>query len=367
MTAAFTRERDSRGVLVLTLDVPGEKVNTLGRGMLEEFQGLLAEAEGDRTLKGVVIRSAKPDNFIAGADIKDFLTIKSALEGETLSRGGQALLDRLEALPIPVVAAIHGSCLGGGLELALACRYRVASDDPKTVLGVPEILLGLLPGAGGSQRLPRLVGLVKGLDLILTGRSLKATKALRAGLVDEVVPQPVLLEAAKRAALGLALGKITPRRHGIPITERLGRLVIFHQARRGVIAKTNGHYPAPLEAIEAVKRGTATSLAEGMQIEARAFGKLSVSDESRALVSVFFATQEIKRDAGYPEGTKAADVRKVGVLGAGLMGAGIAGVSADQGVLVRLKDASDEAVSKGLRSVREVFEERRKRGSLSRL
>jgi 3-hydroxyacyl-CoA dehydrogenase/enoyl-CoA hydratase/3-hydroxybutyryl-CoA epimerase len=367
VTAAFTRERDASGVLVLTLDVPGEKVNTLGRGMLEEFQGLLAEAEGDRTLKGVVIRSAKPDNFIAGADIKDFLTIKSALEGETLSRGGQALLDRLEALPIPVVAAIHGSCLGGGLELALACRYRVASDDPKTVLGVPEILLGLLPGAGGSQRLPRLVGLVKGLDLILTGRSLKATKALRAGLVDEVVPQPVLVEAAKRAALGLALGKITPRRHGIPITERLARPVIFHQARRGVMAKTNGHYPAPFEAIEAVKQGTATTLAQGLQIEARAFGRLSVSDESRALVNVFFATQEIKKDAGYPEGTKAAEVRKVGVLGAGLMGAGIAGVSADRGVLVRMKDASDDALAKGLRAVRDVFEERRKRGSLTRL
>ncbi|HEY7514094.1 MAG TPA: 3-hydroxyacyl-CoA dehydrogenase NAD-binding domain-containing protein, partial [Vicinamibacteria bacterium] len=237
----------------------------------------------------------------------------------------------------------------------------------KTVLGVPEILLGLLPGAGGSQRLPRLVGLVKGLDLILTGRSLKATKALRAGLVDEVVPQPVLLEAAKRAALGLALGKITPRRHGIPITERLARPVIFHQARRGVMAKTNGHYPAPFEAIEAVKQGTATTLAQGLQIEARAFGRLSVSDESRALVNVFFATQEIKKDAGYPEGTKAAEVRKVGVLGAGLMGAGIAGVSADRGVLVRMKDASDDALAKGLRAVRDVFEERRKRGSLTRL
>jgi 3-hydroxyacyl-CoA dehydrogenase/enoyl-CoA hydratase/3-hydroxybutyryl-CoA epimerase len=367
VSAAFTRERDTSGVLVLTLDVPGEKVNTLGRDMLEEFQALLAEAEGDRTLKGVVVRSGKPENFIAGADIKDFLKIKSALEGETLSRAGQAMFDRLEALPIPVVAAIHGSCLGGGLEFALACRYRVASDDPKTVLGVPEVMLGILPGAGGSQRLPRLIGLVKSLDLILTGRSLKAGRALKAGLVDEVVPAPVLLEAAKRAALGLALGTITPRRHGIPITERLARPIIFRKARRGVIEKTNGHYPAPLEAIEAVKRGTATSLAEGLQIEARAFGKLSVSDESRALVSVFFATQEIKKDAGYPEGTKAADVKKVGVLGAGLMGAGIAGVSADQGVLVRLKDASDEAVSKGLRSVREVFEERRKRGSLSRL
>jgi 3-hydroxyacyl-CoA dehydrogenase / enoyl-CoA hydratase / 3-hydroxybutyryl-CoA epimerase len=367
VTTAFTRERDGSGVLVLTLDVPGEKVNMLGRGMLEEFEGLLTEAETDRTLKGVVIRSAKPDNFIAGADIKEFLAIKSALEGETLSRSGQALLDRLAVLPIPVVAAIHGSCLGGGLEVALACRYRVASDDPKTLLGFPEVLLGLLPGAGGSQRLPRLIGLTQGLDLILTGRNLKATRALRAGLVDEVVPSPVLLDAARRAVLGISAGTLAPRRTGIPLHERLVRPLIFYKARRGVMEKTNGRYPAPLEAIQIVKRGTATTLAEGLLIEARAFGKLAVTDESRALVSVFFATQEIKKDAGYPEGTKATEVKKVGVLGAGLMGAGIAGVSADHGVLVRLKDASDEALGKGLRSVREVFEERRKRGSLSRL
>ncbi len=367
MTSAFTRERDSDGVLVLTLDVPGEKVNMIGRGMLEEFQGLLAEAESDRTLKGVVVRSGKPDNFIAGADIKEFVAIKSALEGETLSRTGQALLDRLAALPIPVVAAIHGSCLGGGLELALACRYRVATDDPKTVLGVPEIMLGILPGAGGSQRLPRLVGLVTGLDLILTGRSLKATRALKARLVDEVVPAPVLLEAAKKAVAGLASGKVTPRPLGVPVTEKVIRPFIFYKARQGVIAKTNGHYPAPFEAIDAVKRGTATTLAEGLQIEARAFGKLAVTDVSRALVSVFFATQEIKKDAGYPDGTPTVEVRKLGVVGAGLMGAGIAAVAADKGALVRLRDASDEAVARGLRAVRDVFDERSKRGSLTRL
>ena len=367
MTAAFTRERDSSGVLVLTLDVPGEKVNMLGRGMLEEFQSFLIEAESDRTIKAVVIRSGKPDNFIAGADIKEFLAIKSALEGETLSRTGQALLDRLEALPVPVVAAIHGSCLGGGLELALACRFRIATDDPKTVLGVPEVMLGLLPGAGGSQRIPRLIGLAHGLDLILTGRSLKATRALKVGLVDEVVPPPVLLEAARRAGLGLASGALVPRRPGIPLSERLLRPLIFHKARQGVREKTGGHYPAPFEAIEVVRRGTATTLAEGLQIEAQAFGKLAVTDVSRALVSVFFATQEIKKDAGYPDGTKARDVKKLGVLGAGLMGAGIAGVSAEIGVPVRLKDATDEALGKGLRYVRDLLEERRKRGSLTRL
>jgi 3-hydroxyacyl-CoA dehydrogenase / enoyl-CoA hydratase / 3-hydroxybutyryl-CoA epimerase len=170
----FTQEMTADGILVLTLDVPGEKVNTLGRRMMGEFGELLARLESRTDVRGVVLRSGKPDGFIAGADIKDFAAIKSALEAESLSREGQALLGRLAALPIPVVAAIHGACLGGGLETALACRYRVASDDAKTVVGLPEVMLGLVPGAGGTQRLPRLIGLRAALDLILTGRSLKA-------------------------------------------------------------------------------------------------------------------------------------------------------------------------------------------------
>jgi len=261
---AFHRERDPNGVLVLTLDVPGEKLNTLGRAMIQEFEGLMAEIEADRSLKAVVLRSGKPDNFMAGADIKEFLGIKSALEGETLSRSGQALLDRLENLPVPVVAAVHGACLGGGLETVLACRYRVASDDPKTALGFPEILLGLLPGAGGCQRAPRLVGLATSLDLILTGRNLKASRALRAGLVDDVVPAPLLLSVARKAALDLAEGRKKPQRKGITVGERLLRPFIFRKARASVQARTGGHYPAPFAAIEAVERGTATTLAEGL-------------------------------------------------------------------------------------------------------
>ena len=363
----MTTERGADGIVVITLDAPGEKVNTLGKGLMEGFQRLAADVESDPGVKGIVIRSGKPDNFVAGADIKDFLTIHSALEGETLSRTGHALLDRLEGLAVPVVVAIHGSCLGGGLELALACDYRVASDDPKTVLGLPEVMLGLLPGAGGTQRLPRLVGLVQSLDIILTGRSLKASRALKVGLVDEVVPAPLLLDVARKAALGLAARTLKPRRPGISLSERLLRSIIFSKAMVSVLEKTGGHYPAPLEAIEVVRKGTATSLSEGLQLEAKAFGKLAVTDVSRALVSVFFATQDIKKDAGYPEGTKATEVTKLGVLGAGLMGAGIAGVSADAGVAIRMKDASHQALGRGLRYVREALEERRKRGSLSRL
>ncbi len=366
-TRAFRREQGDDGVLVLTLDVPGEKVNTLGKGLIAELEEIFAVVEADLGIKAMVIASGKPDSFMAGADIKDFTAIRSALQGETLSRTGQAILDRLEALRVPVVVAIHGACLGGGLETALACRYRVASDDPRTVLGVPEVMLGLLPGAGGSQRLPRLIGLARSLDLILTGRSLKAARALKAGLVDEVVPAPILLATARTAALLLAEGRLVPKRPGIAWSERLLRPVIFRKARASVLAKTGGHYPAPLEAITVVEEGTATSLAEGLKLEAAAFGKLAVTDASRALVSVFFATQDIKKDAGYPAATVATPVAKLGVLGAGLMGAGIAGASAEAGVAVRVKDASHEALGRGLRHVRDLLDERRKRGSLSRL
>jgi 3-hydroxyacyl-CoA dehydrogenase/enoyl-CoA hydratase/3-hydroxybutyryl-CoA epimerase len=182
--------------------------------------------------------------------------------------------------------------------------------------------------------------------------------------VDEVVPAAVLVTAARRAALDLADGTRRPQRPGIPLRERLIRPIIFQKARASVLEKTRGHYPAPLAALDAVQRGTATGLAEGLKIEARHFGELSVSDVSRNLVSVFFATQEIKKDAGYPEGTRAREVHKLAVLGAGLMGSGIATVSADAGALVRLKDADLPALGRGLRHAREFFEERRRRGSL---
>jgi 3-hydroxyacyl-CoA dehydrogenase/enoyl-CoA hydratase/3-hydroxybutyryl-CoA epimerase len=275
------------------------------------------------------------------------------------------VLGRVEGCRVPVVAAIHGSCLGIGTELALACRYRVASDDPKTAIGLPEVMLGILPGAGGTQRLPRLVGLRTALDLILTGRTLKAQRAQRAGLVDELCAAPVLVEVARRAALALADARLRPERKGIPLVERLLRPIIFWRARQSVLAKTGGHYPAPLAALEVVEQGTATTLAEGLVLEARAFGRLSVTDESRALVSIFFATQDIKKDTGVPEGTPVREVGKLGVLGAGLMGSGIACVAAEAGVSVRIKDASLEALGRGLQQARAVYDERRKRRSLN--
>jgi len=364
--SAFRHTLDEAGLLTLTLDVPDARVNALGRRVLEELRDLLGQLEAGPPVKAMVLRSGKPDGFgfIVGADIQELSGIRSALEGQTLSREVQAVLERVAVLPFPVVAAIHGPCLGAGLEVALACRYRVASDDPRTALGLPEVTLGLIPGAGGTQRLPRLIGLVAGLDLIATGRSLKARRALAAGLVDEVVPAPILDEVARRAALALAGGRRLPRRLGIRGHERLLRPVLFRRARKAVLDRTGGHYPAPLRAIEAVERGTAASLANGLAVEAELFGSLVVSPASRALVGRFQATQELKKDQAWPDGAAPREVHRLGLLGAGLMGAGIAAAAAEAGVAVRMKDTTREALGRGLREARRVFDERRGRGSL---
>jgi 3-hydroxyacyl-CoA dehydrogenase/enoyl-CoA hydratase/3-hydroxybutyryl-CoA epimerase len=362
MTGMLTTRRRDDGILVVSLDVPGEKLNVLSLALLDEFESLFRQIEQDATLKGVVIISGKAEGFIAGADIKQFVNVTTAAEAKALAGKGHDLLNRIEGSRIPFVAAINGVCLGGGTELSLACAGRVASDDPKTAIGLPEVQLGLVPGMGGTQRLPRLVGLATGLDMILTARNLKATKALRAGLVDEVVPRSILEDRAAALALAIASGR-KPERKGISLFEKLARGIIFSKARSAVMAKTGGHYPAPLRAIEVVRDGTAATLAEGLELEKQAFGELLVGDVSRALVNVFFATQDIKKAVPLPEPPP--EINKVCILGAGLMGAGIAGIAADSGMRARMKDRDDASVSRGLGYVRGVWQERRKRGSLT--
>lgn len=362
MTGMLSPRRRDDGVLVVSLDVPGEKLNVLSLGLLEEFETLFQQIDKDDRLRGVVIMSGKPEGFIAGADIRQFVSVATAAEAVALAGKGHALLNRIEGSRVPFVAAINGVCLGGGTELALACAGRVASDDLKTSLGLPEVQLGLVPGMGGTQRLPRLVGLALSLDMILSARNLKATKALRAGLVDEVVPRSILEDRAAALAIALGSGK-KPQRPGISLLERLARPIIFSKAHSSVMAKTGGHYPAPLRAIEVIRDGTATSLAEGLEIEKRAFGELLVGDVSRALVNVFFATQDIKKAVPLPDPPP--EISRICVLGAGLMGAGIAGIAADSGMRARMKDRDDASVARGLAYVRGIWDERRKRGSLT--
>ena len=194
------------GVAIVTFDTPGQSINTISKAAGWELDELLQRLETDEVVKAIVLKSGKPDSFVAGADINEFVALRSVEEAVRLSKDGQLLMQRVADSPKPIVAAIHGSCLGGGLELALACRYRVASDHVKTQLGFPETQLGVIPGAGGSNRLPRLIGASAALDMILTARNERPKKALQLGLVDEVVPESILLDIAIAAAERLARG-----------------------------------------------------------------------------------------------------------------------------------------------------------------
>ncbi len=364
------------GIAVVTVDLPGEPVNKVTAGLRADFAELFSLLDGDPTVRGVVLASGKADTWLAGADIDEFLTMTNVGDAETLSRGGQALLARLEALPIPVVAAIHGACLGGGLETALACRYRIATDHPKTVLALPEVQLGLVPGAGGTQRLPRLVGLQRALDMILTGRNVRAKKAYGYGLVDELVHPAILIEIAIDRARKLADKTLGARRRpkargaaGVLLEDNpFGRSIVFKRAREGVMEKTHGHYPAPLAALAAVQAGFEKGRDAGYAEEARAFGRMAVSDESKQLVFLFFATSALKKDPGVDEpAPEPDDVLSLGVIGAGFMGAGIASVAVQQGTAVRLKDTDNARVAKGVAAVSEVLRARLKRRQITRL
>jgi 3-hydroxyacyl-CoA dehydrogenase/enoyl-CoA hydratase/3-hydroxybutyryl-CoA epimerase len=342
--------------------------------LIGEFEGVLLRLNDDTLIKAAVLISGKPDSFIAGADIEQFLEITSAAEAERTSRMGQDLLDRLEKGRVPVVAAIHGVCLGGGLEVALACRYRVCTDHPKTTLGLPEVQLGLIPGLGGTQRLPRRVGLQAALDMILTGRSMRAKRAQQMGLVDEMVHPAILSEIALDRARALAGGTLRPARprtHGATglLLEQnpIGRGVVFRKARESVMEKTHGHYPAPLAALAAIQAGYARGFEEGLREEARLFGDMAMTDVSRQLVFIFFASNSLKKDPGVdPPAPAPREVHKLGVLGAGFMGAGIASIAVQQDTLVRFKDTDTARIGKGLASIHGVLQERLTRRQITR-
>ena len=382
---ALRAETGPDGIALVLYDVPGERVNTLRDTFQQDFHEIFGRLAEDSAVKGVVVASAKPDNFVVGADVEMLARTKSAIEATALARGAQQALQRLEDLGKrkPVVAAIHGPALGGGLELALACTYRIASDDRKTQLGQPEVQLGLIPGGGGTQRLPALIGIAQAIDLILTGKSVRAAKARKLGLVDDVVPRAILVEVARRRARELAEGELRIERNKVELklpkllrTEVLqqialednpvGRKILFQQARKALLAKTHGHYPAPERALEAIRIGVEKGPEEGYRAEANFFGELVASDVSRRLVEIFFATQTLKKDTGVDEpSVKPRDVEKAAILGAGLMGAGIAYVTADAGITVRLKDKDDAALGRGLKQIAGILDERLRRKRLS--
>ncbi|ENQ8747007.1 TPA: fatty acid oxidation complex subunit alpha FadJ [Vibrio parahaemolyticus] len=364
---AFSLNVDEQNIAWLAIDVPNEKMNTLQAAFADEMKEIFAQLKDSSGIKGMIIHSLKPDNFVAGADVRMLEACTTANEAQALAKQGQELFQQLSDLPYPVVAAIHGPCLGGGLELALACDYRVCTDSDKTRLGLPEVQLGLLPGSGGTQRLPRLIGLLPSLDLILTGKQLRAKKAKKLGVVDACVPDTILLDVAKQFIdKGKNKGKKKQStKEKLMSGSGLGRKLVFEQAAKKTNQKTRGNYPATVAILEVIQHGLEKGFAQGQELEAKRFGELVMSSESKALRSIFFATTEMKKEHGTDAQPTA--VKKVGVLGGGLMGAGISHVTvAKAKVPVRIKDVSNDGVLNALNYNYKLFEKQRKRRILSK-
>lgn len=372
------------GIALLTYDTPNESVNALVPSSSQELVEILDRVDRDEAIRAVVLASGKADSFVVGADVEMLKACRTAADAEALSRAGQEAFRRLAKSDKPFVAAVHGAALGGGFELALACHARVCSDDAKTLFGLPEIQLGLIPGANGLLRLADHVGLRVALDHGLTGKTIRARKAKSMGLVTEVVPKALLLRAAiavaeralsDRSSRALAtLRSIVAPLHR-DRAERLalernpiGRRVLFRKARAAALEKTGGHFPAAFKVIDVLEAYASRGFDAGADVEARAFGELVVSPTARQLMAIFFATQALKRDPGVADGkARARSVEKIGVLGAGLMGAGIAYASIDARYAVRMKDRDAAAVGRGLAYVDALLAARARSGRLSTL
>ncbi len=383
-------EVDDHGVATMLLDSPGMPVNTLTPTLSADLDAVLDRVESDPGIVALVIGSAKPDMFLAGADLRWLLEVRRAGTIAEVLTEAQAGFLRLERLATehgkPVVAAIHGPCLGGGLELALACSIRIASNDEGvTRLGLPEIQLGLIPALGGTQRLPRLIGIAAALDLILAGKRIRPRKARKLGLADEICPSEVLLDVARTRAREAAATGPAPSAGGsgfgriksflapshlqqLALEENpMGRRLLFSKAEERMLAETKGNYPAPPAALRAVRTGIEQGLDAGYAAEVEEFSRLIDSPEAKALLSIFFATRELKKDSGVDGDVEPRAVHKVGVLGGGLMGGGIAAVTTTRAAVpTRIKDIDDGGVRRGIGYVGKVLDGQVKRRRMQR-
>ena len=358
--SVFTLEKKD-GVAIISMDDQAVAQNVLNKEIQSEFEQVFDDIKADSSLKGLIFQSTKPGCFIAGADITMLQSIETVEQARDASQLLHGLTERITDLPITTVAAINGSCLGGGLELALAFDYRLASDHKSTKIGVPEVQLGILPGGGGTQRIPRLIDLPTALDLILTGKQLNAARAKKAGLVDAVIHPDALLDVAHKY-----VNKGKPnRKKSIKQTlmdTSFVQNIIISQARKKTTKLTKGKYPAPLKILDVIQQGIQTDLKSGLSIEAQGFAELLMTHESKQLVNIFFAVTDLKKDTGVDSDDTARDVENVAVLGAGLMGAGIAYVSIDKAnKTVRLKDISVDGLAKGIEYVGKLFDKKVKR------
>lgn len=368
---------DDDGVAWITFDDPERSVNVLTEAVMlrlgETLDDVRAAAREGRA-RALVIRSGKASSFIAGADIDAIADIEDPNVAESRIRTGQSIYDDLAGLPIPTVAAIHGFCVGGGTEMALACDHRVLSDAGETTMSLPEVQLGILPAWGGTTRLPRLISLQAALDMLLTGKTVDARKAKRIGLASEVVPAELLSEKAR----DFALAAVGDPGHGAPRKPKLltrlvestapGRKIVLKMARKQVLEKTGGHYPAPLRILDVLSENLGRSVEESLRAEAAAAAELMVSPVCKNLVHVYYMRQAAKKGTGLPQASTAGarPVDVVGVLGAGVMGGGIGQLVASRGMRVYMKDIRHDAVTSGLRHARELVDKALSRRKLTK-
>jgi 3-hydroxyacyl-CoA dehydrogenase/enoyl-CoA hydratase/3-hydroxybutyryl-CoA epimerase len=377
MSDAFRLDITGQNIGILSFDLPGEAVNKFSTPVMQEFERHIGDLEKNDRIKCLILRSPKKGIFIAGADINEIMAITDPEEGSKVSRLGQEIFDRFSRLPFPTVAVIDGACMGGGTELALACTFRIASDNEKTKIALPEVNLGIFPGWGGTQRLPRLIGVQRSLDIILSGKNLDAKKAFRAGVVDKVIPKEMVDEAALAFAADIIAGKdmltrVRRKTKGLFnfLLEKnpFGRMLVYSQARKTLLKRTRGHYPAPLAALKVIRLGYKRSLKRGLGIESRYFGRSVVSPVSKNLIKIFFWTEAVKKENGTGKGdSQPLPVNRAATLGAGVMGGGIAQLFASRNIPVRVKDINYDAVAKAYQQASHVLSGKLKRRRITRL
>ncbi|MFK8110877.1 MAG: 3-hydroxyacyl-CoA dehydrogenase NAD-binding domain-containing protein [Rubripirellula sp.] len=352
----FDVTTDDRGVATVSLDVPNRPLNVLGHDVMLELDQIVRGLETSEGIKLVVFQSTKESGFLAGADVSAISGIDSAKHAIELIEAGQNLFQRIEWLPMPTVAVLHGPCLGGGLELSLACDYRVARDNSSTKIGLPEIKLGLIPGWGGTQRLPRVVGLTNALQMILTGKHLNASEAFDIGLIDlAILPDRWVASIAVFIEDLLTGDAIEPSTRRRSLMQRMseatgiGRALIFRMTEKSIRSKVDA-FPALAAAVRAVRLGYEGSMA-GFLCERDEFVDLLATPTCRHLLGLFFARERARSlktwTSKLSPAIHATPIRKIGVVGAGAMGAGIGQLAAVRGYEVVMKEISEEAVEAG--------------------
>lgn len=361
----------------LWLDVPDRAYNVLGRDVMADLHEALNRVEANNAVKLLVFLGKKKNGFLAGADLNEFKTIRTPDEAKTMSAKGQELMHRVAGVRMPTIAVIHGPCLGGGLEFALACDYRVAVDQSSTQIGLPEIELGLLPGWGGTQRLPRVVGVERAMQVILQRHRLNAREAKEWGLADAVADsQDAAISHIRRELATVAESQGKRPKQGLPLrtwrqrlleSNPIGRSVIFSIAGKLMKRKVPDDMPAPLEALAAIRVGISRGMDAGFRQEREAIGRLATTTACRNLVTLFFLIMNARKAEQEGEETKKdLPIRKVGVVGAGTMGAGIAQLAAVKGFDVVVQEINDNALAAGMKKIQDLFSKAAERRVISR-